>query len=33
MRSRLEARLNDDRAWLVRRAFTLGDTQDPDDEG
>jgi hypothetical protein len=32
MRTRLETRLNDDRAWLVRRAFTMDDAREPKDE-
>jgi hypothetical protein len=33
MRTRLEERLSDDRAWLARRAITHGDVGDPGDEG
>jgi hypothetical protein len=32
MRTRLETRLNDDRAWLARRALTLGDADETVDE-
>jgi hypothetical protein len=31
MRRRLAARLNDDRAWLARRALTSGDSDEPDE--
>jgi hypothetical protein len=31
LRTRLESRLNDDRAWLARRALALDDADEPDD--
>ena len=32
VRTRLETRLNDDQAWLTRRALTLGEADESDDE-